>query len=195
MTARDERDSQREQFGSRWLRISRALPHNCSLSDIKDATSPNLEQALHEDDEEALDRSNSEIEPFLVNYDIVLSPTYQVPVLYVTFEDTRLGLRHLPSPVEVYDLLVPESYRPQIDGIGVMGALSLTDHPVLGCPAYFMHPCRTAEAMKQVSGGLNLEPEDYLLRWFGLIGQGVGLEIPIELAVAVCPEKEAASVG
>ena len=68
---------------------------------------------------------------------------------------------------------------------GVMGALSMTDHPVTSTPTYFIHPCRTAEAMEAVTGGKDVTPEEYLLMWLGLVGPSVGLKFPIELAEAM----------
>lgn len=70
-----------------------------------------------------------------------------------------------------------------------MGALSVTDHPVFSTPAYFVHPCRTAEAMKAVNGGGKIQPQEYLLRWMGIIGQSVGLSVPVELAQAIVPSR------
>ena len=70
----------------------------------------------------------------------------------------------------------------------MLGALSMTDHPITGLPAYFVHPCRTAEAMRGMLDG-EVKPEAYLLMWFGLIGGGVGLEVPVELARAMAKSK------
>ena len=68
-----------------------------------------------------------------------------------------------------------------------MGALSMTDHPISGLPVYFVHPCRTAEAMKDVLSGKLAEgravkPEVYLIMWMGLVGGAVGLNVPVALA-------------
>ena len=82
-------------------------------------------------------------------------------------------------------MLVPTSYRQQVQGVGVIGALSMTDHPVTGTPAYFVHPCRTAEAMSAVTARRNMRPEGYLLAWLGLIGPSIGLQVPLELAKAM----------
>jgi ubiquitin-like-conjugating enzyme ATG10 len=85
---------------------------------------------------------------------------------------------------KVYGLLAPVSLRPQMQSIGVMGALGMTDHPVTGTAAYFVHPCRTAEALEAVTGHECVSPQRYLLLWIGLVGQSVGLDIPTELAEA-----------
>ena len=124
----------------------------------------------------------------LVLYDIVHSPSYQVPVLYVTFEQqgsTGRRSKVLPSPTEVYDMLVSSSFKAQVQTVGVMGALSMTDHPVSGTPAYFVHPCRTSEAMDAVIVDSAVQPKEYLMMWLGLVGPSVGLDVPLELAEAM----------
>ena len=113
-----------------------------------------------------------------VCYDIVHSPTYQVPVLYLSFPG-----RSLPQPDVVYDLVVPNAQKHQVRDIGVMvGALSMTEHPLTGMPAYFVHPCRTQEAMLAVTGGQTVSSERYLLLWLGVVGPSVSLAVPLALA-------------
>jgi hypothetical protein len=58
-----------------------------------------------------------------VDYDILLSPTYRVPVLYF-----RLKWNHHNGPVgldAVYQYVVPEQYRKGLQSVGVMGGISL----------------------------------------------------------------------
>ena len=139
-------------------------------------------------DDEVVNQTQDGGQDLLIIYDIAHSPSYQVPVLYITFKpyssnDTALSI--LPSLDEVYDLLSPRSLQAQMQAVGVVGAVSMTDHPVSGAPAYFVHPCRTAEAMETVTGHKSMSPARYLLLWMGLVGQGVGLDVPTELAEAM----------
>jgi len=113
----------------------------------------------------------------LVHYDIVHSTSYQVPVLYLTFPG-----RGLPPPDDVYELLVPPSQKQQMQAIGVMGALSMTEHPITTLPAYYVHPCRTQDAMLAVSGGGGMTPDRYLLLCLGIIGSSVSLSLPVDVA-------------
>ena len=141
-----------------------------------------------EDDDEALTRLSDAATQALVTYDIVHSPSYQVPVLYLTcmqFHPKGQRPGALPPLDEVYELLVAPSQSPQMQSVGVMGALSMTDHPISGMPAYFVHPCRTSEAMSAVTAGKDVTPEQYLLMWLGLVGPSVGLEVPVELAESI----------
>ncbi|KAJ5961067.1 uncharacterized protein N7479_008217 [Penicillium vulpinum] len=143
--------------------------------------------------QEALVRAKPE--PRLqIDYDILLSPTYQVPVLY-------FGLRwHNHGPLgldEVYQYVVPERYRQELKSFGVMGGISmgvgafseprdkssclLFYHPDSGAPAFFVHPCNTAEAMANIADAQNVTPGSYLLIWLGLVGHCVNLHVPREL--------------
>lgn len=124
----------------------------------------------------------------VVRYDVVYSPSYQVPVLYLTFAtaSTNKGVP-LPSADEVYAMLVPQGFKTPMRDVGVMGALSMAEHPITGMPAYFVHPCRTQEALAPLLGDTShkpgFEPDlEYLLLWFGVIGASVGLSVPVNTA-------------
>lgn len=129
-----------------------------------------------------------------VDYDILLSPTYQVPVLY-------FGLRwhnHGPLGLDaVYQYVVPEQYRQELKSVGVMGGISMgvgassnlvtrahvfvQYHPDSGAPAFFVHPCNTADAMAHIADAQSVTPGSYLLIWLGLVGHCVNLHVPREL--------------
>ncbi|KAK1074885.1 hypothetical protein LTR12_002404 [Friedmanniomyces endolithicus] len=168
-----------DPYGSPFLRVTRRLDATViGLSSSAGGSDPVEAVIPEDDDEEALERSPSVARPELVVlYDIVYSPSYRVPVLYLTH-------RSDPS-ADMHELLTPALYKPQLRGTGPLGALSMTDHPVTGIPAYFVHPCRTAEGMAAVGGMSAQEPVEYLLLWLGLVGPGVGLAIPVALAEAL----------
>ena len=124
----------------------------------------------------------------IVQCDIAYSPAYQVPVLYLTFAEhsTNKSIA-LPSPDEVYVALVPDNFKSPMRSVGVMGALSMAEHPITGVPAYFVHPCRTQEAMSPLLDSVRTDASpckgtDYLLLWLGVIGASVGLTVPISVA-------------
>lgn len=146
------------------------------------------EQSLpqfEEDDSEVLTKpTSSSIEDRderKVHYDIIHSPTYQVPVLYLSFPSTNRS--PLPPPDEVYDLLVPYPYRAQLQAVGPISALSMTgEHPITGGPAYFVHPCLTQDSMRAVMAGRKVSAAEYLALWVGVVGATVGLSLPVSLA-------------
>ncbi|KAJ5760092.1 Atg10p, partial [Penicillium odoratum] len=130
-----------------------------------------------DEDPEALIRTD--LNPKLqVDYDIVFSPTYQVPVLYFS-----LRWHHSNGPVgldAVYRYVVPEHYQEELKSVGIMGGISFGYHPDSDTPAFFVHPCNTANAMVQVTDARS-RPGTYLLIWLGLVGHCVNLHIPREL--------------
>ncbi|CEN61530.1 hypothetical protein ASPCAL08184 [Aspergillus calidoustus] len=136
---------------------------------------PQLEAC--EEDLETLVRAANTYDNLQVDYDIILSDTYQVPVLYFVLRqaDKLLGMD------EVYRYLVPSQYRENIQGVGIMGGISFGYHPVSGTPSYFVHPCNTADAMKDTATGQGIGPEGYLIIWLGLIGNCLRLQLPSEL--------------
>ena len=138
----------------------------------------------------------------MVRYDVVYSTSYQVPVLYLTFADASTS-KHIPLPSadEVYDMLVPQGFKASMRDVGVMGALSIAEHPITGMPAYFVHPCRTQEALTPLLAGASqtagTEPAvEYLLLWFGVIGASVGLSVPVHTASLIAERRgEATELG
>lgn len=52
-----------------------------------------------------------------------------------------------------------------------------------GVPAYFIHPCNTAEALKDIIDGKIVSLLEYLYIWFGVVGSAVGLHLPKEVVV------------
>ncbi|KAI7226683.1 hypothetical protein KC330_g8723 [Hortaea werneckii] len=191
-----------ENDGVHRLRITRlvrphtsAAPHDgqnlsCATTNLEREPVSNgeAEECLpqfEEDDSEILMKSNpsgtGDQDGRKVLYDIVYFPTYQVPVLYLSFPSTNRS--PLPPPDEVYDLLVPHPYRAQLQAVGPMTALSMTgEHPVTGGPAYFVHPCLTQDSMRAVMAGRQVSAVEYLALWIGVVGATVGLSLPVSLA-------------
>lgn len=64
--------------------------------------------------------------PAIVVYDTVLSPVYQVPVLYFGIQDPLH--RYPPTMTTLYDHLVVPHFRPQTQdtSTGVIGGISMT---------------------------------------------------------------------
>ncbi|KAL5332890.1 hypothetical protein BJX70DRAFT_392628 [Aspergillus crustosus] len=138
-----------------------------------------------EEDPEALTRTPDTRETLQADYEIIHSPTYQVPVLYFVLRRSELPL----GIVDVYNYLVPDQYKSNIQTVGIMGGISFGYHPGSGTPAFFVHPCNTADAMKDIADGHGISPEAYLIIWLGLVGNCVRLQLPKELfATAGIPD-------
>ncbi|KAB8230666.1 autophagy-related protein Atg10 [Aspergillus alliaceus] len=160
------------------IRSNSARHYNNILSrSVVEIEEPQVE--VCEDDPEALIRPSDFSNCLQVEHDIILSSTYQVPVLYFTLR--RDG--H-PGPLgldEVYQYLVPDQYKRELQHVGVMGGISFGYHPQSGTPTFFVHPCNTADAMMQIAGKQRLTPEAYFIIWLGMVGNHVGLHLPHEL--------------
>ncbi|EGE08973.1 hypothetical protein TEQG_07967 [Trichophyton equinum CBS 127.97] len=148
-----------------------------------------------EDDPDALVRQPVSTRKCEVEYHVMLSPTYRVPVLYFfLLGGPPSGPNQLHN---MYNSLVPTQFRSKLRDVGVMGGVSITvslypvkgssektndkNHPLTGIPVYFVHPCATSEALESVAGDKEQTTETYLLLWIGLVGNCVGLNIPLEL--------------
>jgi len=135
----------------------------------------------------------------VVRYDVVYSPSYQVPVLYLTFANASTSKSiPLSSADEIYEMLVPQNFKAPMRDVGVIGALSMAEHAITGMPAYFVHPCRTQEALapllRDASHKAGSEPEvEYLLLWFGVIGASVGLSVPVNTAKLIAERRGGAT--
>ncbi|KAM0721966.1 hypothetical protein Q7P37_002892 [Cladosporium fusiforme] len=201
-----------QSYSAKYLRIARKLPEG----DGDGGTSRSKEYELlpppetnepipsHEEGEDEDDNDPEALRPPVlppvipqpaILYDILHSPIYLVPVLYLTFTSlsTKKSLP-LPSASEIYSLLVPSALKTPMRNVGVMGALSMAEHPVTGMPAFFVHPCRTQEVLGELAGesegegcsgvgGDHRAALEYLLLWFGVIGASVGLNVPVDVAM------------
>ncbi|EME80375.1 uncharacterized protein MYCFIDRAFT_31334, partial [Pseudocercospora fijiensis CIRAD86] len=165
-----------------FLRIKRRMRVSESIQ-IPEPPEPSDGEYL-EDDPEALQTGRSPAHnEVLITYDIVHSPSYQVPVLYLT---AKYGCNSSSLSIsEIHRLLVPDAFKQQVEAVGIMGALSMTDHPVTSVPVYFVHPCRTQEAMQAVLSGREAVPVEYLALWLGLAGGSIGLSVPVPLIQAL----------
>ncbi|KAK6434042.1 hypothetical protein LTR95_009772 [Oleoguttula sp. CCFEE 5521] len=189
----------RSMYGVKYLRITRTatIPTSITVDASDEAVNEDSDDEVPDEDDEIMqqsDRCESQRSGTRVCYDIVHSTSYQVPVAYISFPG--LTPAAASQPKQVYRLLVPDTYKSQMQAVGTMGALSVAEHPVTGSPAWFVHPCLTQDAMRAVSGrNTSVAPEMYLMRWLGVIGSSIGLSLPINVAQAVLSYSKETDVG
>jgi len=101
------------------LRITRRLAAASELNaDCQEHLDPSLDTP-EDHDEEAIIKVSQNDSFVTVHYDILLSPSYRVPVVYMTVSP--------PLPLSrFFDLVVPLHFRDVMREVGVMGALSMT---------------------------------------------------------------------
>ncbi|KAF2854799.1 hypothetical protein T440DRAFT_464937 [Plenodomus tracheiphilus IPT5] len=179
------------QNETNFLRITKALEtkpttrnieSNDELEGVSDNGELELDEELSETDSEVF---TSPSPTPLIHFDIILSPTYLVPTLYIHISDPLH--RYPPTMSTLNTYLIPPEYRGQTDGVGVMGGVTIGDHPVTGRPVFYIHPCQTAGVMEEVlKGRMGTEEEEvtadeYLVMWIGALGGCVGLGVPLNL--------------
>ncbi|KAH7391852.1 hypothetical protein BKA66DRAFT_510427 [Pyrenochaeta sp. MPI-SDFR-AT-0127] len=167
-----------DQYDIKYITITTALqsiehPSSRASEDFEDDEVKEEE----DDDDEALPIPKDP--PIMTSYDIILSPSYRVPVLYISILDSQH--RYPPTMATLYNHLIPSQYRAQAEAGGGIGGITTTDHPVTNNPVFFIHPCRTAEVMEASVGQRRVSAKEYLLMWIGAMGKGVGLNVPLAL--------------
>jgi ubiquitin-like-conjugating enzyme ATG10 len=173
--------------GTKYLRITRLLSNISSTSNTSRAAANSSEESddldeveIEDDDDHALTTEKCRV---VVNHDIHLSPTYSLPILYTHITDPQH--RFPPTMDILYTYLIPPHFRAQTQDTGVMGGVTVADHPATGRPVFVVHACRTAEVLGAVVGGekrrKGVEVEEYLLLWIGALGGCVGLSVPLGL--------------
>ncbi|KAJ2801341.1 E2-like conjugating enzyme atg10 [Coemansia guatemalensis] len=124
-----------------------------------------------------------------VEYHIVYSRTWRVPVVYVrAYQTDEAGNMQAVLEVgRVVDLLVTDNaVRGAMAAVDFGGALGIQDHPVLGHPFLYLHPCHTATLLRAVvapssddeSSAVQIGMDNYVAAWLSLVGPAVGLALP-----------------
>lgn len=122
---------------------------------------------------------------------VVHSATFQVPAFYFTIHDSRMSdsnfilsmhflFSAVGSPLPLKELVHTSLFHPfAFEGTEVSDfALSLPaasfpllshgDHPTLGTPSWYFHPCESATAVEQIMSELQAErwsEEKQVVRW------------------------------
>lgn len=180
----------------RWKEIDSSLPQwiwipsrredgYLSLENVHHLSSneePVVEQGLSEV-EELVDSATlvkcANDEAHIYNFHIVYSFSYSVPVLYFRgyrCDGQPLDLDSIQKDLPDYSLSLLKESK--------WTFMTQEEHPFLHCPWYTLHPCGTSEWMKLLHGDnqkRNLTDVQYLPSWLSMVGQAVGLRIPLNL--------------
>ena len=122
-----------------------------------------------------------------LEYHIVYSISYEVPVLYLNASYSN-G-RQLPLE-DTWRLISERFTTTETDKWGL---LTQQEHPLLSRPFYYIHPCYTARVMGQatslrregeshsadVSCDKHTSSGNYLVTWLSMFGALVGLKVPL----------------
>ncbi|KAJ7667943.1 hypothetical protein DFH06DRAFT_1184012 [Mycena polygramma] len=113
---------------------------------------------------------------------IVYSATFQVPAFYFTLHDTS------GSPLALDDLVRTTLFRRfAFEGTehtsfavsptgSAFPVLSQGDHPTLGTPCWYFHPCESCTAVEEIMAEVeDRRPLRWLETWFMVLGQVVNM--------------------
>ncbi|KAF2112477.1 hypothetical protein BDV96DRAFT_163607 [Lophiotrema nucula] len=161
--------------GLKYLRISK--PFNVSDKTTQ-SSDIDVEEQIEEDDEEAFSHPN--VQQAHIEWDVIYSSSYQVPVIYFRIKDSSY---RFPPNMETLRCIIPEQYKSQIESHGLMGGITITDHPFTNTPVFFLHPCQTADVLaSSVGTKTEITPTEYLLLFMTGMGRYMQLDLPLSLA-------------
>uniref|UniRef100_A0A3B5LEC1 Ubiquitin-like-conjugating enzyme ATG10 n=1 Tax=Xiphophorus couchianus TaxID=32473 RepID=A0A3B5LEC1_9TELE len=135
-----------------------------------------------EEDDGSYTVTNSSSLVLQYEYHILFSCSYGAPVLYFrafTLEGRSLALEEMWSTIH-------PNYRLCFQNCP-LNAISQQEHPLLGQPFFFFHPCRTEEFMGPVLQAAPDQgrPVNYVLSWLSVVGPVVGLDVPLQYCTAL----------
>uniref|UniRef100_A0A2M4CJ12 Ubiquitin-like-conjugating enzyme ATG10 n=2 Tax=Anopheles darlingi TaxID=43151 RepID=A0A2M4CJ12_ANODA len=107
----------------------------CEQEELHDEI-PGLE---HNDPSSAVVSTMLKDEVYMIEYHVVYSFSYQVPVLYLNIQDSRGKILNLHS---AWKLL--EAFK-GFGSKGIYQAVTQTEHPILYRPYLCIHPCKTQD--------------------------------------------------
>ncbi|KAK1946943.1 Peroxisomal membrane protein 2 [Phytophthora citrophthora] len=104
-----------------------------------------IDELLASDEDQMTIEQPQDTKTALLEFHIVYHTIYQTPVLY--FQACAVDGTPLPASTILHDVQFPGSN-------GRTTFVAMEEHPVLGKPFSFLHPCETAEAMRLLQGQL-----------------------------------------
>lgn len=113
-----------------------------------------------------------------IEYHVVYSSSYQVPVLYF---NAYYSNGSVLTKDELEEFVINPNYREPLKSSTLMqqGSISQQEHPILGLPFYYIHPCDTASLMSQVDlSNINY----YIMSWLSFFGPLIGLYLPSKIS-------------
>ncbi|KAK7301471.1 hypothetical protein RJT34_12336 [Clitoria ternatea] len=116
------------------------------------------------------------------DFHIIYSPSFRVPVLYFRayHSDGRL------LPLNETEKNLPD-HSAKLRSENKWTFITHEEHPYLNRPWYKLHPCGTSDWMNLLfssdttTNKNDVDIEQYLVSWFSVVGQVVGLKIPLEM--------------
>jgi ubiquitin-like-conjugating enzyme ATG10 len=137
-----------------------------------------MEEGIEDDDVAALHSHDACI---LMEYHIVYSAPYACPVLY--FRASFLDGKPL-SISQVMGLL-------SLDGDTPGTIVTQAEHPLLGKPFFFVHPCNTTSFLKELLADEDMgrRMHKYLSLWVSLVGRMALMSVPLQFIQEITQQR------
>jgi len=157
-------------YESRGERQSATKPnyHYILLGEPEEFSGCDVEEIEQSDSQEVLVKIK---EQWKVEYHVVYSESYSVPVLYVNAHHADGSMVHHDELMKLCSSMHKDTITNHL-----WSTLSQTEHPFIGVPFYMLHPCNTSKLMS--SARPEQSKRSYLIQWLSSIGPAVGLNIP-----------------
>jgi len=104
---------------------------------------------------------------------VLYDQAYAVPVLFFICWLPNGRLASLEEVCSTASLLCTE--RLHVDPLTV---ITQKEHPVLGKPWYYIHPCKTAKLLSKIRPA---NPLSYMTTWLSIMAPLSGITLPVEL--------------
>ncbi|KAK2466154.1 hypothetical protein APHAL10511_001796 [Amanita phalloides] len=151
-----------------------------SRSTVHTKRGPQLAQ--YDEDEQVLDEAtaSTDMEAIICEQYVVYSATFQVPTFYFTMNSSQ------GAPLSLDDILCTTLLRASAfegtenRGFGLtppMSSIPLVsqgEHPSLGTPCWYLHPCETAKAVEELVAEKG-PGADVIETWLVVVGHAVEL--------------------
>ncbi|XP_042308412.1 ubiquitin-like-conjugating enzyme ATG10 isoform X5 [Sceloporus undulatus] len=167
-----------KQDCAEFIKISQQMGDNWQWRNVKEGL----------DDFQVADMSATS-EVIRYEYHVLYSCSYQAPVLY--FQACFLDGK--PLTLDEIWKNVHECYKEHL-WQGPWDTVTQQEHPLLGQPFFFLHPCRTNEFMASVLSGSHKQRRstNYIIAWLSTVGPVVGLNLPLGYAKAIAEQSTSA---
>lgn len=140
--------------------------------------------------EDTLNKAEKKESIYVFEFNIVYSTSYGVPVLYFNVYSPEGSLLLLHQVIELLSNTNANFNCSQIDK---WTFITQGEHPFLGIPFFYLHPCKTGEFMAQVfesTQGKGKTSEEslhdkYLVSWLSFFGPLVGLFVSTQNFVTI----------
>lgn len=155
-----------------------AMEKMCLFKSVEVNNVEVVDSDLGEPDDNATLNEQSGCEVHYYDFHIVYSSSYRVPVLY--FRGYRSDGQLLLFKEIEKDLPASSS---KVLTESKWTFITQMEHPYMKRPWFMLHPCGTNELMRLLLQGDKLADEKYMISWLSVVGQVVGIKVPLQMGV------------